>query len=189
MTTQPQKPTITLQSVKIHHGLSQETHAFTAKVYVDGVYFADAGNAGHGGMTDIHAPRTSKRKETLDQMGDRVGRFNAAERDLNAIIAATSPVKYVIEGTDYRCQLDDIVDQLVDDRENTRKCKATLARKLMVARADGLYTLKSKPTPEHVAGATAEFTERGDGVILNSLPIAEAEMYYYGERTFSAAAP
>lgn len=42
-----------MKSVKIHKGLSQETLAFTAKVYLDGKYVADAQNAGHGGPTDI----------------------------------------------------------------------------------------------------------------------------------------
>lgn len=45
-----------LKNIKFSESLSEETNAFTAKVYVNGQYVADAINRGHGGSTQV-SPR------------------------------------------------------------------------------------------------------------------------------------
>lgn len=42
-------PRVTLKNIKIHHGLSEETYAYTASVYVDGKRVGEVKNDGHGG--------------------------------------------------------------------------------------------------------------------------------------------
>jgi hypothetical protein len=58
-------PKITLRSVKVHAGLSQETPAYTATIYVDGKKFSDVSNSGHGGP-DMHSATPAKVKELND---------------------------------------------------------------------------------------------------------------------------
>ena len=45
---------IELKNVKIYAGLSEETVAFNASVYVDGKKVGDAKNTGHGGSNDVN---------------------------------------------------------------------------------------------------------------------------------------
>jgi hypothetical protein len=68
--TSPAKPSIIspalinleLKKVSFSESLSDDSTAFTADVYLDGVKRATAKNSGHGGPTDVHAyakPRQS----------------------------------------------------------------------------------------------------------------------------------
>jgi hypothetical protein len=43
-----------LKTVKFFEAFSEETNAFTAKLYINGKYVADVKNDGHGGCTDVH---------------------------------------------------------------------------------------------------------------------------------------
>ena len=45
---------VTLKNVKFSEHMSEETNAFTADVYVDGVRCGFAKNDGHGGNTNVH---------------------------------------------------------------------------------------------------------------------------------------
>ena len=42
------KPIITLKKINVHEGLSHETNAYTADIYVDGVKWATVENSGQG---------------------------------------------------------------------------------------------------------------------------------------------
>lgn len=44
---------IALKNIKIHHGLSEETWAYTASVYLDGKRVGEVSNAGHGGPDNL----------------------------------------------------------------------------------------------------------------------------------------
>lgn len=46
---------LTLKNIKLHLGLSEETYAYTATVYVDGQKAVQVSNAGHGGCDRQHA--------------------------------------------------------------------------------------------------------------------------------------
>ena len=48
------KPVITLKNVKHFEAGSQETHCYTATIYVDGKRFATVENNGHGGCDNVH---------------------------------------------------------------------------------------------------------------------------------------
>jgi len=72
------KPKIELKNIKINHGLSQETHAYTATVYVDGKRWAMASNHGCGGPDDVSPLKSGTatyreiRKE-LQELNVRIG--------------------------------------------------------------------------------------------------------------------
>lgn len=55
MANKPSTPKITVRNLKHNESLSEETHCFSATVYVDGKRFCTARNHGHGGP-DEYAP-------------------------------------------------------------------------------------------------------------------------------------
>jgi hypothetical protein len=59
---------VELKKVKIAKFLSEETTAFTAQLWVDGEYIADASNQGHGGSNDIHHRFDGKGLNTRDKV-------------------------------------------------------------------------------------------------------------------------
>lgn len=54
---------LTLKNISFSEALSEETNAFTADVYLDGVKRATASNHGQGGPTDVHAHAKPPRME------------------------------------------------------------------------------------------------------------------------------
>lgn len=55
------QPKIELKGIKVHMGLSEETPAYTAKLYVDGKHFADLSNQGH-----VHGGRHRRNRGPCD---------------------------------------------------------------------------------------------------------------------------
>lgn len=53
---------VSLKGIKIHHGLSEETWAYTASVYVDGKRVGEVSNSGHGGPDNLHVADKAKRE-------------------------------------------------------------------------------------------------------------------------------
>lgn len=53
---------VELRSIKVHMGLSEETPAYTARVYVDGEHVLDVKNEGHGGPDYQYPSRTLNEK-------------------------------------------------------------------------------------------------------------------------------
>jgi len=53
---------VTLKSIKIHHGLSEETWAYTASVYVDNKRVGEVSNGGQGGPDSLHVADAKARE-------------------------------------------------------------------------------------------------------------------------------
>ena len=122
---------IQLKNVKIYAGLSQETVAFAASLYVDGKKVGEARNAGHGGSNDV-------------DVFDRDGRWDRAAIEKMEAEAATHEWSY--DGKTYPHSLDSYIGQLVDDvqeqRYLKRKCRTqTLFRIPDETYDDGQYSV------------------------------------------------
>ena len=104
---------ITLKNVKIYAGLSEETIAFNASVYIDSKKVGDAKNNGHGGANDI-------------DVRDKDGRWNRDLMQKMETEAATHTWAY--EGETYKHDLDSYIGTLVgnvqEQRDLKRKCRA-----------------------------------------------------------------
>ena len=74
------KPRIELKNVKHMEALSEETHAYSATVYVDGKRWASVSNQGQGGPDSVYPLRNSKKTYTDIQ---------AELKDLNKRISNT----------------------------------------------------------------------------------------------------
>ena len=102
---------ITLKSIKIYAGLSEETIAFQASLYVDGKRVGEAKNAGHGGANDVRVFKD--------------GRWDRALIDTMEAEAATHTWEY--EGEAHPHSLDSYIGELVNNiqeqRDVKRKCR------------------------------------------------------------------
>lgn len=130
---------IQLKNVKIYGGLSQETVAFSASLYVDTKKVGETRNAGHGGNNDV-------------DVFDKDGRWDRALITQMEAEAATHTWSY--EGETHPHSLDsyigDLVDAVQERRDKQRLCRGkTLAQLPGTDYAEGEWSVfKAKFTPE-----------------------------------------
>jgi hypothetical protein len=142
---------IQLKHVKIYGGLSQETVAFSASLYVDGKRVGEARNAGHGGSNDV-------------DVFDKDGRWDRDLMDKMESEAATHT--WVYEGETHPHSLDsyigDLVDAAQERRDLQRLCRGkTLARFPNTHYSDDEWNVfKTRFTPDV---ATSIRTRYGQG--------------------------
>ena len=149
------KPIITLKSVKYLKSLSEETPAYTAKIYVNGKFFSDVSNDGHGG-SDMYDDYT-------------------AAAELDKLIAATYE-KSEFRGMVFNASLESICHGLVYDEMDKKEFKSLLARKVVMLEPNKtLVTLKGKKSPALIEAARKKFK---DSIILNALAFDEAYEIY-----------
>lgn len=129
------KPKIELKSINVHLGLSEETYAYTATVYVDGAKFCTASNQGHGGCDDYGL--NWKEVAALDER-----------------IAATMPVEKVDMGNgctfDHTPTLESICGDLVSRFLALRDLRKAMNKRALYRLTDGqVYELgwKGKHKP------------------------------------------
>jgi len=93
---------ITLKNIRYNERLSEETHCFSADLYIEGVKAGEASNYGHGGPTDYQA-RDKAGKKLIEQ----------AEEYCKGL----PPNKFTVEGKEYSLPvtLESLIDSLVDD--------------------------------------------------------------------------
>ena len=160
---------IELKKIKLHKGLSEETPAYTADVYVDGVLFCHVSNQGHGGCDMEHPPKGMTNAELQ-------GRLQL----LNAKIAEEFPeVPYGhgMEGS-FKQTLEYICHGMVWDDDLAKTVKRDLSSKVMFLKTDGkLYSIKAKvdEQPRVIAFVKAKPDCKQ---VLNGLPIDEAVAIY-----------
>ncbi|MGA0315611.1 MAG: hypothetical protein ACO3MJ_09525 [Alphaproteobacteria bacterium] len=150
-----EKPVITLKNIRHNMSLSQETHCFSATVYVNGVKFAQTTNAGHGASNNYY-PVSNNWEDVLK---------------LNEKIAKTYPLtpKYNMEQ-----DLDTVIGDLVNEFLLKREFKKTL-KKITFIENGQIFTLKAKHKPTIQNLEQVAKSSWGKKVkILNCLPEDEA---------------
>jgi hypothetical protein len=153
------KPEITLKAININTRLSEETPAYSAKLYVDGEYFADVSNAGHGGCDNIHFKGGKFKRDELESLEKR--------------IAATHPKhdmsQYDMEPMDESLEV--ICHTLVWDHVDRKSFRSLLRRKILIVRDGKICNIKGKKTD---ALLTNVVTFYGESVTLNAMPFEKA---------------
>lgn len=170
---------IELKNLKIAASLSEETTAYTATIYIDGVAAFHASNHGHG------AP------DSYDRMRGYAG---PDERAINAWLAENTapngpfeadPAKRAAydDGSPY--DLESLVGDLINDFEGEKEWKRRIMSRIAVLRPKGIATYPAalKPTPENIAKIRAQMLAKGDveGQIINdgdAALIARAKLAY-----------
>jgi hypothetical protein len=147
---------IELKNVKVYSGLSQETEAFTASLYVDGKRVGETRNAGHGGNNSV-------------DVNDKDGCWDTELIKRMEAEAARHTWSY--EGETYDHNLDSYISDLLsawqDLQQQKRLCRGkTLARLPDEKYAEGQWSVfKLKYTP--VVAAKLRLRYGRDTVFLN----------------------
>lgn len=159
-----QKPLILLKSIDLHVGLSEETPAYTARLYVDGAYFADVSNSGHGGCDMVYPPKGETQKG-----------FHTKVTALEDRIKATYPGHDYDFGKDHKGHMEESLEGLCHVRAwesvERRNLKSQLSRKVMMVDDGKVYSIKGKRTPERVVAVARQYPE---ATILNSMSFDDA---------------
>jgi hypothetical protein len=119
---------IELKNVKFSEHLSEETNAFTADIYINGVKAGYAKNSGHGGCTDCRAHFEHK------------DLFAKAEKHLLTLPPKKLP-GYTFE---LESNMENLVDELFENwlkAKDNKKLEKKMESNFLVRRADGNIAL------------------------------------------------
>lgn len=135
---------IELKNLKIAASLSEETTAYTATIYVDGVATFAASNHGHGGCDMYHRLATAK----------------VTESEVNAWVAANvAPLDMSAYGMDSKpADLEILVGRLIARVEGEKMLKRYLKKSIVVCDGGkGVRTFSFKGVKEITAAHIAAF--------------------------------
>lgn len=161
---------VTLKSLSINAGLSEETIAFSATVYFDGAKIGHASNRGSGGATQFDPDYAAT---DVDALKRRITEADAWAKTLSvptpkAFVESLGP-EMSMDG------LEDWIDALVAEEDDIRKAKRQLkrllARMIVVVDGDVARTLKAAWDTSKRAQVLKQVP---NAVILNELPFSEA---------------
>ena len=157
---------IIIKNLKIARTLSEETTAYTATIYVDGIATFAASNHGHGGCDFYHRLPTAK----------------VTEADVNAWLATNvapdgpwepNADKRAPYDTGTTCNLEVFVGRFIDaaERETDRKRIAKkfdgfMAKTICILRDGSLFTVKAVPNAANLATIKQREQAKG-GVVVN----------------------
>jgi hypothetical protein len=113
---------IELKKLKISEHMSEETTAFTAEIYVNGVNAGYAKNHGHGGCTDYHAHEG--KRSLIEQ----------AEKYCLGLPPIVYPAVHGMKGFEVPSNLENFIDNIVDEKlrtEGEKKLQKKLAKKMV----------------------------------------------------------
>lgn len=160
------KPIIELKKIHIHVGLSEETPAYTARLFVDGKHFADVSNQGHGGPDMVYSPKLG-----LKQHNDPD--FDASLTALEKRIGETFPKRDCEWGdkTPFDESLEVLCHTAVWLHVDQRNVKSRLSRTIMTLEDGKTYSYKGKKTEERM---DALAKQKPTAIILNRLAFSAA---------------
>lgn len=159
-TNEMKKPEIELKNIKYFASGSEETHCYTATVYVDGKKWGRTSNAGHGGPDDIHPDK---------------GGFDEVKQ-LNDLVKKTYPpvTSEHFEGTLERT-LEIVFGELVNQHLIRKDLQSRMRKQIVILKDDGVYYFPKKlpPTEENIARCKAHPNNAG-ATVLNELELDRA---------------
>lgn len=162
---------IELRKVSYNASLSEETSAYTAQVWVDGVHLCDVSNHGTGGC-DMQHPANGKTHDDVSA--------------LNAWIKSTFPQKdtgMLLKGEPFIIEqdLESVCGDLLSEHLISRDLQRTLKRTVAFIDPASGKVMTYKGKHEGVARAhlvTETLRKKPGAKILNNLPFAEALALY-----------
>lgn len=162
--------TIELRKISHSASLSEETHAYTAQVWVDGHHICDVSNHGHGGC-DMQHPAKGFTRENIAALNDYI-KQNAPKRSLEASPGNTFEMEETLETI-----CGELVNQHLTAKDLTRLLKRTVA--FVRADAKGVMTYKGKMSDVDKTKMIVVTAQKYPGVhILNAMPFADALALY-----------
>ena len=157
---------ITLKNIKHNENLSEETHCFSATVYLDGKAAFGVKNAGHGGADDYYAVRggTKYPHELVAEIDNELGKEKVYSGE-DGFPPMDNCLEFVV------C---DLVNDYLTDKEIKRCLK-----KVCYAKEGSVYTAKHPATPEAIkAYEAAPWFKEKNCTMLNGLRIEDVRPFF-----------
>jgi hypothetical protein len=157
---------ITLRKIKYAAFASEETHCFSADIYIDGKKEGTARNEGHGGSTFIE-PRA---------LAERLNAYGATlPRATSTIVDEKDPTGFFT----YRQTGETLIDELLEAHLVEKDVKRAMAKRVLftVAGEKGIFQSNAAKTADQLQrwladpGLAARLRAEK---VLNLLPLAEA---------------
>ena len=162
---------IELKNIKHAEFASEETHCYTASLYIDGKRVGTVGNDGHGGPDHFTAYKRSddddwgwtENRASYEKACEWLAETHYEGSDLHSFL-----MEYPAEAMGMRCG--ELVNEWLVERDIKRSLKKTIC--FIDPDREGIFEFKKvKPTKENVARAKDQHPTY---IILNALPIAQA---------------
>lgn len=142
--------TITITKFKHFPAFSEETHAFTCVVLMDGKRIGTAKNEGHGGCTMFYSDTPSN-------------------------FAENSKIADIVDGFVDEAVMDKQREK--DKKAVARKLKSALFFRIKGQKAGSYYHIKGDPSSERLRASANK--DGNLDIIINDLPINEAVKFFY----------
>ena len=155
---------ITLKNIKYMASLSEETHCFSADVWVDGKKMFGVKNAGHGGGDEVYGIKGGVEhvNTVYREIDEELGKDMAPQSD-NAKALDLPELPNCLE-----FEVCNIINQWLDDKE-IKKVMRTVAYIV----GDELFTVKVKPTHENIGKVKQQSWWKDTGIVLNGMPMED----------------
>jgi|TARA_R110000824_G_scaffold21142_4_gene79086 hypothetical protein len=165
---------IELKNIKVHLGLSEETHAYTAMLYVDGKKAVEVSNQGHGGG-DYQYPVNGQSVEKInDWCENNLPKWSLSEAQGGGAVAGAME-------KEFKTDLEMWCHNQVNDHLIMKDMKRGLASKaLYVREGDGqLMQMGFRGVRKYNSRMSDVVRKESPGaVILNDLPLEDAFVLY-----------
>ena len=169
-------PHIALQNIKRVAHFSEETHCYTAVLYVDGERWGTVSNRGHGGPDDFHGEggRGYADIETLNKrIAETYEPYTFGDGN-DEVILGTAP-RSIDQDLEMVCG--DLVNQWLRDKDFARAMKA----KVLFTKPDmqGIWELAVKKPHTHATVLDVMKAKHPTYTYLADLPVDEAKAIYF----------
>ena len=164
---------IELKNIKVHLGLSEETYAYTAVLYVDGKKAVEISNQGHGGC-DRQLPVNG---QSVSQINDwckaTMPKWSLSEAQAGGVVGATEK--------EFETDLEMWCHHQVNDHLTLRDMKRGMRTKALYIKNDEGQLMEmgfkgARKYDPRLADLVRQ--QNPDAIVLNELPIAKAlELY------------
>lgn len=136
------KERIDVRSIKTHKQLSEETLAYTAKVFLDGRHVLDASNHGHGAADMYHLAKGATKEQREELVG--VAKDIIAERGTVVVEGYTFSPESMAS-----MALEVIVHEIIYDKEEQKILRRLCKKHLTVRSPEGeVFTYNVPYSPE-----------------------------------------
>lgn len=154
---------IELKSISVSIANSQETHCFSANIYVNSKRVGTVRNAGHGGCDTVHITDKTITEKMLDD-------FCATVEDL--YVSETKKSEYKKLGLDdVKFDFESLCCHLVNRYLAKNDLRRQLKRKVMFVREKAIYEVACLPTLDNIKQVKIR---NGLNQVLNEVDIDEA---------------
>lgn len=163
-----QQPKIELKNISTNSRLSEETLCYSAKLYVDGKFFAHVGNRGCGGCDEQHLAEGFTYAD-LKALNDRIGESYPEE---------TYDLGQGKKGS-YKKNLETICSEIVADHMTAKDLQKILKRTVAFVTLDNKLMTFPKIAPDQKPRYVEHARKTNPTAkILNDMPFAEALALY-----------